>query len=156
MLSVRLIYFGKTKEQFIRQGEAFYEKKLSRYIRFEKIVLKEEGNLNMTILERQKIDAQKLKKYLDQSRHKIFLDKSGQTKTSEQFAGSLEKCMIRGMSHVDVYIGASVGFLPELLSRSNDTVSLSSLTFSHELARLVFLEQLYRSMKLLKGEAYHK
>lgn len=156
MLSVRLICFGKTKEQFVWQGEAFYEKKLSRYIRFEKIVLKEEGNLNMTILERQKIDAQKLKKYLDQSHHKIFLDKSGQTKTSEQFAGSLEKCMIRGMSHFDVYIGSSVGFLPELLSRSNDTVSLSSLTFSHELARLVFLEQLYRSMKLLRGEAYHK
>ena len=85
----------------------------------------------------------------------ILLDENGKMYTSNEFATFFEKKMIQGKTSIVFVIGGAFGFSKEVYDRANELISLSKMTFSHQLIRIIFLEQLYRSFTILKGEKYH-
>lgn len=92
---------------------------------------------------------------LDNTDHVILLDEGGKVRTSRELAGFFEKHMLGGTRRLVLVIGGAYGFSPELYKRANGKLSLSPMTFSHQMVRVIALEQLYRAQSILKGEPYH-
>ena len=92
---------------------------------------------------------------LDNTDHVILLDEGGNLRTSRELAGFFEKHMLGGTCRLVLVIGGAYGFSPELYKRANGKLSLSPMTFSHQMVRVIALEQLYRAQSILKGEPYH-
>lgn len=156
MLKVRILQIGKNQEEFISTGISFYEKKLRHYCQFEVLTLtppKTVGHLQTD--EIKKKEAELFLKQLSPKSWVVLLDERGKSFDSPSFANHIEKWTVAGKSHIDFIIGGAFGFGDELYLRSNFQVSLSKMTFSHQLVRLIFLEQLYRAFSILKNEPYH-
>lgn len=156
MLKVRLLQIGKNQEAFITSGMTFYEKKLKHYCHFEVVTLPPPKAIsNMPMDEIKKKEADLFLKQISPKSWVVLLDERGQVFDSLQFAGSIEKWTVAGQSQIDFLIGGAFGFSSEMYQRSNFQVSLSKMTFSHQIVRLIFMEQLYRAFTILKNEPYH-
>lgn len=156
MLKVRVLQIGKNQEDFISAGITFYEKKLKHYCQFEVITLPPPKVLRH--LQSEDIKKKEADLFLKQLLAKswvVLLDERGKTFDSLDFANNIEKWTVAGQSQVDFIIGGAFGFSKELYERSNFQVSLSKMTFSHQIVRILFLEQLYRAFTILKNEPYH-
>ncbi len=151
---VRLITTGKIKEKWLQAGIAEYSKRISSYFKLEIIEVKdapdETPEARAKSEEGERLLAQIKSGYV------VALDLAGEALDSPEFAASLEKWLELGGATVNFVIAGSRGFAPEVLARVNARISMSRMTFPHQLARLIFLEQLYRACKILKGEKYHK
>jgi len=155
-MKITLLSIGKTEENYLQQGEAIYLKRLKHYIPFEHKVLpalkKPKG------LTREQIKTEEGKLFLQQlqtSDQVILLDEVGKEFNSPGFAKYLQKQMNAGHKQLVFVIGGPFGFSQEVYQRANGKVALSQLTFSHQMVRLFFLEQLYRGFTILRGEQYH-
>lgn len=156
MMNVRLINIGKTTIPFLKEGELVYEKRLKHYLNFERIDLKEiktNRNQNKDILK--KSEAELLLKMIKPNDIVIILDEKGDHYSSEDFSKWLNKKEIRGLKQVVFIIGGAYGFDKTIYDRANEKLSISKMTFSHQMIRLLFLEQLYRAKTILNGEKYH-
>ena len=157
MLTLKTIVVDRTRSSFLKEGEAFYLKRLRRYVRMEWIEVKpariKKGRSDKEILatENRNID-QKLtpRDYL------VPLHSSGHPFNSEELAEWLDRLSARTGACVTFVIGGPLGLSQDLLDRGQEILSLSHLTLTHEMARLVLLEQLYRAFTILRGEKYHK
>jgi len=155
-MKIFLLVIGKTDETYLQKGIDIFLKRIPHYISFEmKVIpdLKNSKNLSEE-LQKEK-EGELIIQQLAPSDELILLDENGTETSSVEFARFLEKRMISGIKRLVFVIGGPYGFSATIYSRANGKLSLSKMTFSHQMVRLIFTEQLYRAMTILKGEPYH-
>lgn len=160
MLKVSIVCVGKIKEKFIKQGIDEYRKRLSRYCNLDIIEVQDELIPDNASYGEQSIikkkEAERAARHIKQGSFVFFLDVSGKKLSSEEFSKKLSDVMIQGNSHVTFVIGGSIGFDEDFMNMADMKLSLSDMTFTHQMVRLIILEQIYRAFKIMMGEAYHK
>ena len=155
-MKIILLTIGKTNELSFKNAISDYQKRLKFYIPFEIDEIPELKNSKNIPEEVQKQkEGELILKNLADADDVILLDDKGEEYTSIQFASFLEKKMTSGNKRLIFVVGGPYGFGKEVYRRANGKVSLSRMTFSHQMIRLIFTEQLYRAMTILKGEPYH-
>ena len=155
-MNIKLIAVGKTDNSALQQLINTYEKRLSYYINFELQLLPDIKNNKSLSEEQQKIkEGELILSYVEPSHHLILLDERGKEYTSIAFADELQKKMNTGIKQLTFVIGGPYGFSQAVYQRANSKLSLSKLTFSHQMIRLFFVEQLYRAFTILRNEPYH-
>lgn len=155
-MNIKLIAVGKTDNPALQQLISTYEKRLSYYINFELQLLPDIKNSKSLSEEQQKIkEGELILSYVEPSHHLILLDERGKEYTSIAFADELQKKMNTGIKQLIFVIGGPYGFSQAVYQRANSKLSLSKLTFSHQMIRLFFVEQLYRAFTILRNEPYH-
>lgn len=155
-MKITLLSIGKTEEAYLKTGMDKYLKRLKHYTRLEVIELPELKNTKALTQDQQKAkEAELLFKKINQTDFVILLDEKGTELSSGQFAAYLDKKAIASTSNLVFVIGGPYGFDVTVYQRANDKLSLSRMTFSHQMVRLFFTEQLYRAYTIIKGEPYH-
>lgn len=155
-MKVKLIVVGKTKKSFLLEGEKEYLKRLKRYMQLELIELPDVKNAKKKSEEEiKKEEAKVILSKITSSDYVELLDENGNQYNSVKFAKHMEKHFIRGGQTLVFVVGGPYGFHESVYQRANAKLSLSKMTFSHQMIRLFFIEQLYRAMTILKGEPYH-
>ena len=155
-MKITLLTIGKTEDKYLIEGIDIYLKRLKHYIPFQIIEIPELKNTKNLSRDQQKIkEAELIFKNIQSTDHIILLDENGKELTSKNFSVYLNKKMVGGQQHLVFIIGGPYGFSEEVYTRSNDKLSFSQMTFSHQMIRLFFTEQLYRAFTILKGEPYH-
>lgn len=159
-MKFRIITVGKLKEKYLKDGIAEYLKRLQRYATVEIIEVADEQTPDsaskMEELQIKAKEAQRIHKYIKEDTYLIALAIEGTMLTSEQLAEKIEQLGISGKSHITMVIGGSLGLDKSILQQADLLLSFSKLTFPHQLMRLILVEQLYRSYRIMKGEPYHK
>ena len=159
-MKISIIAVGKIKEKYLKDGIAEYSKRLSRFSDIEVIEVEDEQapeNLSAAQeLQIKRREADKISRKIKDGATVIVLDVKGDRMDSIAFAGKLDAYLIGGSSNLVFVIGGSLGLAPELVKSAHLRLSMSEMTFPHQLARLVLLEQLFRAFKIMKGETYHK
>lgn len=154
-MRITLIESGKTRDSFIKEGVELFRKRVVRYVPFDIETIPDLKNTrSMTMKEVQEQEGILLLKRIKASDHVILCDERGKEYTSISFAEHLNSLEGRVNKLVFV-IGGPYGFSEKVYERADAKLSLSRLTFSHQLVRLLFMEQLYRAFTILKGEPYH-
>ncbi len=155
-MKIVLLSIGKTNHAYIKEGIDNYLKRLKHYTRFELSELPELKNTKALTQNQQKAkEAEMLLKKIALTDFVILLDEKGNELTSGQFAAYLDKKAVASTAAIIFVIGGPYGFDTSLHQRANDKLSLSRMTFSHQMVRLFFIEQLYRAYTIIKGEPYH-
>ncbi|MAN58781.1 MAG: 23S rRNA (pseudouridine(1915)-N(3))-methyltransferase RlmH [Flavobacteriaceae bacterium] len=155
-MKITLLTIGKTDDKQLQSLIAEYTKRLGHYVPFSLEVIpdgKHTKNLS-EMLQKQAEGAEILKRTAT-SDVLILLDENGKAHTSVGFSKFLQKKMNSGLKHLVFVVGGPYGFSDEVYQRANGKVSLSSMTFSHQMVRLFFVEQLYRAFTILRNEPYH-
>lgn len=159
-MKFRIITVGKLKEKYLKDGIAEYLKRLQRYATVEIIEVADEQTPDsaseMEELQIKAKEAQRIHKYIKEDTYLIALAIEGTMLTSEQLAEKIEQLGISGKSHITMVIGGSLGLDKSILQQADLLLSFSKLTSPHQLMRLILVEQLYRSYRIMKGEPYHK
>lgn len=155
-MQISLVAIGRTDQKAMESLIAIYTKRLQHYIKFELQTIPDLKNTAKLSEAQQKLqEGALLLKQLKPGSHLILLDEKGKSFKSIEFANYLQKKMNSGMKHLVFAIGGPYGFSHEVYERANGIVSLSAMTFSHQMIRLFFTEQLYRAFTILKNEPYH-
>ena len=155
-MKVCLLVIGKTDAEFVRAGIAEYEKRLKYYISYEMKVIPDVRNTkNMNEVQQKEREGELIQAQLEASDFVVLLDERGNEYTSKAFAEFLAQKMLTSIKRIVFVIGGPYGFSEEVYKRANMKISLSKMTFSHQMVRMIFTEQLYRAMTILKGEPYH-
>ncbi|MFA7273201.1 MAG: 23S rRNA (pseudouridine(1915)-N(3))-methyltransferase RlmH [Crocinitomicaceae bacterium] len=155
-MKIKVICIGKTGKKFLVEGESEYLKRLTRYIAFEKIEIPDIKNAKSLTHDQVKVaEGKEILSKIDSGDFLILLDENGKEFTSEKFADYLQNRFNLGGKSIVFVIGGAFGFSDELYQRANDKIALSKMTFSHQMIRMLFFEQVYRAMTILKGEPYH-
>jgi len=154
-MKIKLIVIGKTDEPYLKEGITKYISRLKHYIHFE---LKELPDIKVgkklsTKLQKE-AEGKELLKLISKSEFVVLLDENGKEFNSVDFSQFIQKRMNTGMDLTFV-IGGPFGFSDEVYAKSDMKIALSQMTFSHQMVRLFFVEQIYRSFTILKGEKYH-
>jgi 23S rRNA (pseudouridine1915-N3)-methyltransferase len=156
MPRIRVIVVGQTRSGFVQEGQAFYLERLRHYIPVEWVVTKAAViGKNVTHQSVREQEARHIRKKLRDREYVITMDRKGKTYDSLEFASHVERLMTEQERLVFV-IGGAVGLADDLLKASQEVLSLSRFTFTHEMTRLFLLEQLYRAFTIMRGESYHK
>ena len=159
-MKFQIITVGKLKEKYLKDGINEYLKRLQRYATVEIIeVADEQTPDNASDAEELQIkakEAQRIQKYIKADTYLIALAIEGKMFTSEQLADKIEQLGIGGRSHITMVIGGSLGLDDSILKQADLLLSFSKMTFPHQLMRLILVEQLYRSYRIIRGEPYHK
>ena len=155
-MNIKLVVVAKTEEKYLQEGIDIYLKRLKHYVNFEMVVipaLKDTKNASAEdIKEREGV---LILKQLEKSDVTILLDEHGKEFTSVGFSQYLQKQMNSGIRTLTFVVGGAFGFSRQVYDKANGKISLSQMTFSHQMIRLFFVEQLYRAFTILKGEPYH-
>jgi 23S rRNA (pseudouridine1915-N3)-methyltransferase len=155
-MKITLLAVGKTEDKYLIEGIEKYLGRLKHYIGFNLVVIPELKNTkNLTEGQQKTKEAEFILKQLNNTDSVILLDEKGKKYTSVQFANYLNKQMIGSVQHIVFIIGGPYGFDESIYKRAQGSISLSDMTFSHQMVRLFFVEQLYRAFTILKGEPYH-
>ena len=155
-MKIRLIVVGKTNANYLKTGESDYEERLKHYCKFEELIIppiKNSGKLSKKDL---KIKEGKLiLKNIDPMDQLVLLDEKGKSFSSIDFSNFLNQKLLDSTKRLVFVVGGAFGFSEEIYKRADSKLSLSKMTFSHQMIRLIFKEQLYRAFTILKGEKYH-
>lgn len=159
-MKISLITVGKIKEKYLKEAIAEYSKRLTKYCKLEIVEVADEKTpdnaseaLEKSIRDK---EAERIMKHIKDDMYVITLEIGGNMLSSEELSAKIEKLGIQGSSHVAFIIGGSIGLGKEVLRRSDYALSFSKMTFPHQLMRVILLEQIYRSYRIMKGEPYHK
>ena len=155
-MKLRLICIGRLSSRYLQEGAADYLGRINRYLPIEVIELKEEkgGSKNNPETVREAEGERLLARVSDQD-WLIALDEKGKLLDSVGLAGQIERHMLDGTPAVTAVLGGAYGLSNAIRRRANLVLSLSPMTFTHQMARLIWLEQLYRSLTILRNEPYH-
>ena len=146
---------GKS-EAYIKQAFEMYEKRLKRYINFETVLLTEPRNKKkLNEEELKKAEGEMMLARLEPTDHLVLLDERGRRMSSKAFASMVNHLMVNSTRRVVFVVGGAYGFSEGLYARANESLSLSDMTFSHQVIRVIFLEQLYRAFTIMNNEPYH-
>ena len=155
-MKITLLTIGRTEDNYLKEGIEKYLKRLKHYIAFQLIEIPELKNTKNLSEDLQKDkEAELIFKHLSNTDQLILLDERGQTFSSLQFSAFINKKMLGSVQRLVFVVGGPYGFNERVYNRANDQISLSKMTFSHQMIRLFFVEQLYRAFTILKGEPYH-
>jgi 23S rRNA (pseudouridine1915-N3)-methyltransferase len=154
-MKIKILTIGKSDPNFIKEGIAFFQNKIKHFCDFEWVELvpkKKSENADLA----KKIDAELLLSHIEISDYVILLDERGKSfKSSYDFSEFINKKQISGVKRIIFIIGGSHGFDESIYSRANEKISMATMTFSHQMIRLIFLEQLYRGYAILNNLPYH-
>ena len=149
-------YIGKTAFSYLEEGMKLYQKRLDRYLTFETVIIPDVKNGNKLPPEQLKIkEGEAILNKLNTTDYLVLLDERGKQYTSVQFSKFMEQQLQMGSRKLIFIIGGAYGFSQAVYERADQQMALSKMTFSHQMIRLFFLEQLFRAMSILKGEPYH-
>lgn len=159
-MKITLITVGKIKEKYLKDAIAEYSKRLSRYCKLEIIEVADEktpDQASETVEEgiRAK-EGERILKYIKDDMYVVTLEIGGKMLSSEELAEKIHSLGLAGRSSIAFVIGGSIGLGKEVLSRSDYALSFSKMTFPHQLMRVILLEQVYRSYRIISGSPYHK
>jgi 23S rRNA (pseudouridine1915-N3)-methyltransferase len=155
-MKITFLTVGKTEDAYLKEGIEKYVKRLKHYTKLELVELNELKNTKALTPEQQKAkEAEMILKKITPLDHVVLMDEKGTEYTSTQFAAYINKREISLSGTLIFIIGGPYGFDPSVYQRANDKISLSRMTFSHQMVRLFFVEQLYRAYTIMKGEPYH-
>ena len=159
-MKITVLCVGKIKEKFFADAIKEYSKRLSRYCKLEIVEVADEktpdGASALVVSQIKDKEAERMEKYLPDSAYVIALAIEGKKLTSEKLAEKIDTLGITGTSHLVFLIGGSLGMSDRLLKRADYLLSFSDMTFPHQLMRVILLEQIYRSYRIIHGEPYHK
>jgi len=154
-LSFTIVHIGKPKVPFVRSGVEHYRKKILPFASVEfKTVREEPLRKGLSLKEVHKREAERIRKTREPRAAWVVMDQNSKPLDSEKFAALIERWMVQGMSRIAFLIGGPSGLDPEIREEADLVLSLSPMTFSHELALLVLMEQLYRAMAILNKLPY--
>lgn len=154
-MKIELWVIGKTAFKYLDEGIAVYEKRLKHYVNFDLVVLPDIKNPPLSIEALKTKEGELILAKLTKDDYLILLDEKGKQLTSIDFSTFIEQQQINAVKRVIFQIGGAFGFSEAVYARANREVSLSKMTFSHQMIRLFFVEQLYRAFTIIKGEKYH-
>jgi 23S rRNA (pseudouridine1915-N3)-methyltransferase len=156
IMKIRLILSGKTEEEFLKSGIREYEIRVKRYIPFEIVEIPALKNAaNLSHAEQKSRESVLINKRFLPGDVIILLDENGKEMSSTEFASFLHRQFLSGSKNLVFVVGGAFGFDPSLKNKASAILSLSRMTFSHQMVRLFFIEQLYRGLTILRGESYH-
>jgi len=154
-MKIIFLVVGKTNENWIALGIAEYLKRLKHYTAFQLEEIADVKVGKRSAEEVKKLEGEAILKYIEPSDKVILLDENGRQHSSRQFAGELQKWMNASPKRIVFIVGGAFGFSQEVIQQAEAKLSLSKLTFTHQMIRPFFVEQLYRAFTILKGEKYH-
>ena len=154
-MEIELICVGKTFQPFVQDGFKEFENRLKHYIKFTYTEVKISNAKIIEIEKVKKMEGELILNSILPSSKIILLDEKGKSYTSSAFSGLLAENMNQSVKKICFIIGGAYGFSEDVYKRANSKISMSEFTFSHQLVRLIFIEQLYRAFTILKGEKYH-
>lgn len=155
-MDILLLTIGKTRTQFVADGIKEYTKRLSRYLPFDILELPDVRAIKSMTERMQKIrEGELILEKILPSDHVVLLDERGREYSSVEFSAYIEKLMASGRKRTVFVVGGPYGFSEEVYNRADAKLSLSRMTFNHEMIRMFFVEQIYRAMTILRGEPYH-
>lgn len=155
-MKITLLAIGKTSSSYLRDGIDNYTRRIGYYVPFDLKTLPDIKNTKSLTEERQKVlEGEAFMSIMRPGDYVVLLDERGREMTSRQFSDFISEKMTRLPGQLFFVIGGPYGFSEDMYRRANDKLSLSRMTFSHEMVRLFFVEQIYRAMTILRGEPYH-
>lgn len=147
---------GKTDSAELNSLMDLYCSRLKHYVKFDAVVIPDiKNSKNLNEPQQKELEGQEILKRLSPSDRLILLDEGGKTYSSEGFSRMLQKQMNSGLKNLVFVIGGPYGFSDSVYKRAQEKLSLSSMTFSHQMVRVFFVEQLYRAFTILRNEPYH-
>ena len=160
IMLIKIVCVGKIKEKFYRDAVLEYVKRLSRYVKIEITECADEktpDNASVLLCDQIKFrEGERILGRIKDNDYVVALAIDGKMYSSEKLSEHLDKLMLEGKSTIVFVIGGSLGLSEAVLARANEKLSFSALTFPHQLMRVILLEQVYRSLRIIKGEPYHK
>ena len=156
-MKLHLIFVGKTREPYLRDGIEDFLKRLRRYVRVEVKVVRAERITKEDQAERVvELESERAAAAVPRDSHLVVLDQRGKQVSSDGLARWWEKLEREGCRKLSFAVGGTLGFSEELRGQAQTLLSISKMTFTHEMSRLILLEQLYRAHTIIRGEKYHK
>ena len=159
-MKITIISVGKVKEKFYRDAISEYEKRLSRYCKFQIIEVTDEKTPDKaSAIEEEQIkekEADRILSHIKDDAYVITLEIMGKKLDSVSFANLIQQKAVHGTSHIQFVIGGSLGLHQKVSQRSDYKLSFSDMTFPHQLMRVILAEQIYRAYRIISGEPYHK
>lgn len=155
-MKITLLNIGKTSDDYLREGIALYCTRLKHYTHFELVDIEIPSKWHkLPSYELMKKEAEFQLKQMGKADFSVILDEKGKMLSSVEFSGFIEQRAVQSVRHLIFVTGGSWGFDPSVRQSAHWKLSLSPMTFPHQMVRLVFLEQLYRAFTILRGEQYH-
>ena len=155
-MKIVFLLIGKTNEKYLTEGISLYQRRLEHYTSFEIIEIPNiKKSQNFSKLELLKKESDLILKNIKNSDHLVLLDDKGEEYNSISFSKKIQNWMLIGKKRIIFVAGGAYGFSEKILQRGNEKLSLSKMTFSHQMVRLFFMEQLYRGYSILNNEPYH-
>ncbi len=154
-MNIQIVCAGKIKDKWLKLGIEDYSKRLNKYVNLE-IVEVQDASDNIPELRAKEEESERLLAKVKPNSHVVALDVSGKHMDSLELANHVPKWLEQGGSNLCFIIAGSLGFSDELLLQCNYRLSMSKMTFTHQMARVILLEQIYRAFKINKNEKYHK
>ena len=154
-MKVKVLFVNKTVGSWVKEGLTEYKSRLKRYLAVDFIELELSSSVKRKMQEILEEESAKIMSFVKSSDHLVLLDENGANLSSEEFAKWLNKKFVSIQGDLIFVVGGAYGFHANLKERANEQLSLSSMTFTHQMVRVIFAEQLYRAMTILKNEPYH-
>ncbi len=155
-MKVIFIQVGETDQAYLREGISIFETRIRHYIPLQVITIQErKGAVKKGIEQLKESEGERILSNCKQGDYVILLDERGDQFGSREFAIFMQKQMVAGLKRILIISGGAYGVSRKVYERSDRVLSVSKMTFSHQMIRLIFFEQLYRAMTILKGDPYH-
>ena len=155
-MQITFLQNGKTEENYLKEGIAIFEQRIRRYLPYQSEVIPALKNTkNLPVTQQKQKEFELMRKWFEKSDCVVLLDEHGKEFSSVQFAEYLQSKMNAGIRNLTFIVGGPYGFASEAYALASDKISLSKMTFSHQMIRLLFTEQLYRAFSILNHEPYH-
>ena len=155
-MEIILLSVGKINTPWVKEALSLYENRISKYVKFKSLTIPDIKNTkSLTVTQIKEAEGNLILTEFTDSDFIVLLDEKGKESTSRDFAKWFEKQMASGKKRIVFVIGGPFGFSEEVYSRANYKFSLSKLTFTHEMAKMFFTEQIYRAFTILNNEPYH-
>ena len=159
-MRITVLCVGKIKESYLKEAIDEYSKRLSRYCDLDIIEVDDEKTSEKASEKEEEMvrtkEGERILKNIPDDAYVVALAIGGREYSSVEFAENINRLMVDGESHIVFVIGGSIGLSAEVLEKADGRVSFSRMTFPHQLMRVILLEQVYRSFRIIKGEPYHK
>lgn len=159
-MKIDILCVGKVKESYFNGAIAEYTKRLQRYAQIRIIEVKDEMTPQQASEKTQELirdaEGNRLLKYWDENAYKIVLAIEGKQLTSEELSDFIQQKEVSGISHIQMFIGGSLGLSEAIKKKADYRLSFSKMTFPHQLMRVILLEQIYRAYRIKNKEPYHK
>ena len=155
-MKVKLILVGKTNVNYLKDGETEYDQRIKHYVNFEQLIISDVKNAkNRSSIELKNKEGQQILSKISNSDYVVLLDEKGKQFSSKEFSNFLNKKILTSTKYLVFVVGGAFGFSDEVYKRADYKLSLSKMTFTHQMIRVIFKEQLYRALTIVKGEKYH-